>query len=346
MSSFNPNNVGLTNGNIFGFPYTYDEAQTVIIPVPWDVTTSYHKGTANGPEAILKASPQIDFYDAFTPKAWEHKVYFEPVDSYWKNQNTELNKLSSELIRKMENGIELSEKDLDNIQHINTVCAELHQFIYQKAKSILNDGKTPVLVGGEHSTPLGLIRAYSEKYDDLSILQIDAHADLRIAYEKFDYSHASIMHNVLQETDIQMLVQVGIRDICQDEVDYIEHEPRINTFFDYELKHRLYEGETWEKLCNEIVTRLTDTVYVSFDIDGLNPKLCPHTGTPVPGGFEIEQINYLLLKLLDSGKKIVGFDLNEVAPNPNHPRDDWDANVGARVLWMLLCRLYNSFIQS
>ena len=341
MAKFNPNDVGLVNGNIFGMPYTYAEAETVIIPVPWDVTTSYHKGTSKGPQAVLEASPQIDFYNAFTKNAWEHKVFFEPVDENWVKKNEELNRLSEKIIQKQEQGIALSGDDLSNLKKINEASAELNEYVYRKTQVIFNDGKTPVLLGGDHSSPLGIIKAYAEKYNELSVLQIDAHADLRIAYEGFEYSHASIMHNVLNETGIDMLVQAGIRDICEDEVKYIEKEPRINTFFDWELKHQLYEGKTWDTLCNEIVVRLTDTVYISFDIDGLDPKLCPNTGTPVPGGFELEQINYLLLKIIDSGKKIVGFDLNEVSPDLSNPENDWDANVGARTLWMLLCRLYD-----
>ena len=336
---FNPNDVAVFNGNIFGLPYTYSEAETVIIPVPWDVTTSYHKGTANGPKAVLEASPQLDFYNAFVKNAWEHKLFFEPINDYWVKKNQELNKLSADLIAKMESGIPFTAEDEANLNEINKASEELNQFVYEKAQAIFEDGKKPVLLGGDHSTPLGIIKAYSEKYEELSVLQIDAHADLRIAYEGFKYSHASIMHNVLSETDIEMLIQVGIRDICDDEIKYIEKEPRINTFFDWELKHQLYEGKTWDTLCSEIAVRLTDNVYISFDIDGLDPKLCPNTGTPVPGGFELEQINYLLLKIVDSEKKIVGFDLNEVSPDRFNPNNDWDANVGARALWMLSCFL-------
>jgi agmatinase len=127
-------------------------------------------------------------------------------------------------------------------------------------------------------------------------------------------------------------VQVGIRDICQEEVDVINNSSgRVVTFFDAHIKRRQFAGETWKQICQDIIGKLPQKVYISFDIDGLDPKLCPSTGTPVPGGFELEQINYLFVLLKESGKQIIGFDLNEVAPGEN----DMDALVGARVLFKM-----------
>jgi agmatinase len=203
----------------------------------------------------------------------------------------------------------------------------------------LNQNKLVALLGGDHSTPLGLMQALSEKYSSFGILHIDAHADLREAYEGFEFSHASIMYNAIKLPQVTRLVQVGIRDYCVAENQLIKSDARITTFFDREIKQSQFEGVTWSVTCDKIIEALPERVYLSFDIDGLDPKLCPHTGTPVPGGLEFEQSIYLIEKLVHSGRTIIGFDLNEVAPG----NDEWDANVGARLLYRLsnLCLVSN-----
>jgi agmatinase len=130
------------------------------------------------------------------------------------------------------------------------------------------------------------------------------------------------------------LVQVGIRDVSEREVHLSDEHNRVKTFFDWNLKNESYHGKTWSQQVEEIIESLPKNVYISFDIDGLKPELCPHTGTPVAGGFELQEISYLFFKLVESGRKIIGFDLNEVAPGNE---GDWDANVGARALWQLVC---------
>jgi agmatinase len=183
------------------------------------------------------------------------------------------------------------------------------------------------------------MQALAEKNPSFGILHIDAHADLRQAYEGFEYSHASIMFNAIKLPQISHLVQVGIRDYCEAEVNLITNEPRIYTFFDREIKHSQFEGKSWSAICDSIIETLPEKVYLSFDIDGLDPKLCPNTGTPVPGGLELEQSIFLVEKLVKSGRTIIGFDLNEVAPGNN----EWDANVGARLLYRLanMCLISN-----
>jgi agmatinase len=200
----------------------------------------------------------------------------------------------------------------------------------------MKQGKLVGLVGGDHSIPLGFLRALCEKYDRFGILQIDAHADLRKAYEGFAYSHASIMYNALKVPAVNRLVQVGIRDICEEEEKVMQRAMgRVVTFYDDDIKSQQYEGKTWTSICDEIINTLPDLVYISFDIDGLDPKLCPSTGTPVAGGLEFDQAKYLITKLVHSGRKIIGFDLCEVAPGPT----EWDANVGARMLYHLCNRM-------
>jgi agmatinase len=171
-------------------------------------------------------------------------------------------------------------------------------------------------------------------------LHIDAHADLRKAYEGFTESHASIMFNVMETLPIQSLVQVGIRDVSPIEIEYSNSKENIQTHFDWSIKSQLSDGKPWNEISDDIIKPLSETVYISFDIDGLDPKLCPNTGTPVPGGLELWQAQILIERVLASGRKIVGADLVEVAPGPNG--DQWDGNVGARCAFMLACAIVKS----
>lgn len=335
--SFDPNGVGIANGNIFGFPVKEDEADIVIIPVPWDATASYGKGTSDGPQAILDASTQLDFYHPQLPEAWNTKVYMTPISEEWKQINTDLCIQAMEYIRFLEAGGQLTAESEYNdiVLQINETQQALRDNLKERSISLLNSGKMVAVLGGEHSTPLGLIEALDSLGKPFGVLQIDAHADLRDSYEHFAQSHASIMHNVVHRCEnLEKLVQVGIRDVAHSEIELISSHPKIETFFDWEIKRRQFEGESWKSIIDSIIRQLPERVYISFDIDGLHPSLCPNTGTPVVGGFELDQINYLFFQLVEAGKKIIGFDLNEVAPGD---QDDWDANVGARALWNLVC---------
>lgn len=337
MTTFDPNGVGISNGNIFGFPCTEEEASLVIIPIPWDATASYKKGTCKGPEAILTASTQLDFFHPQLDRAYDTKVYMTPISSEWQEINTTCCEMSNHYLALLESEGEVKAQDKykEELTYINKAHAALKDNLRERSTQLLNQGKIVAVLGGEHSTPLGLLEALNDNYSDFGILQIDAHADLRDAYEGFEQSHASIMFNALKNcTNLSKLVQVGIRDISETEVLLSKSDPRINTFYDWDLKEAAFSGKTWEQQAAEICNALPQNIYISFDIDGLIPALCPNTGTPVPGGFELEQISYLLFKLIATGKKIIGFDLNEVSPGEN---DDWDANVGARALWTLVC---------
>ncbi len=338
MANFDPNGVGIANGNLFGFPVTEQEADIVIIPIPWDATASYGKGTSEGPKVILEASTQLDFYHPKLKDAWKTKVFMTPISREWAEINTKLCLEAIDYISFLENGGDLS-KNIDFqtiVQTINEAQVALKSNLKERSLELMQQGKIVGVLGGEHSVPLGLLEAIDSLGDPFGILQIDAHADLRDAYEGFEQSHASIMFNALKNcSNLSKLVQVGIRDIAQSEVDLINNsQGRISTYFDWNLKEGQFNGETWNSQVDRIIADLPELVYISFDIDGLSPELCPNTGTPVLGGFKLEEITYLLFKLVDAGKRIVGFDLNEVAPGDS---GDWDANVGARALWNLIC---------
>lgn len=338
LTNFDPNNVSNPNNNIFGLPSTEEDARVIIIPIPWEVSVSYGAGTARAPEAICKASLQVDLFDSDVPDGWKQGFYMRPIDRKLLMKSDYLRKEAELFIDYISKGNEVNDNQFmcKTLKDVNEGGIFLNNWVYEQTKVLLDKNKLVGLLGGDHSAPLGFFKAMAEKHGDFGILQIDAHCDLREAYEGFNYSHASIMYNALNEIpQLSRLVQVGVRDYGGDEWEYIKKSNfRIITYFDKEIKNRQFEGETWKSIAEEIVTKLPQNVYISFDIDGLDRKLCPHTGTPVPGGFETEEVYYLFRKVLESGRKIIGFDLVEVGTSDT----DWNANVGARVLFKL-CNL-------
>lgn len=331
---FNPNEIGKIGMNIFGLPFSEDESDIVILPVPWEVTASYGTGTARGPKAILKASPQLDLYDSEFPDLWKKGIFMKKISAERTTKNDLLRKKTEQYISFLEKGGDVSKnKSMQTlISILNQSCRELNEWVYSETKNLLSQKKLVGVLGGEHSIPLGFYRALSEQYNDFGILHFDAHMDLRRAYEGFEFSHASIMYNTLKLKQVKKLAQVGIRDFCEEELQVIQqNKNRVDVFTNSDMKKDLYEGKTWKKICEDIIRRLPKYVHVSFDIDVLTQALCPHTGTPVPGGLQFEESLYLLSLLSKSGKIIIGFDLCEVSQSD----DDWDGNVGARVLYKL-----------
>lgn len=331
---YNPNGLSAAQSNLFGLPFDEAEADVIIIPAPWEVTVSYKSGTARAPKAIMAASKQVDLYDHDVVDAWKTGIFMKPVNKEISKLSKHLRKLAEEYILFLEEGgnVEEDGKMKDILNTINEAGKNFKDYVKREAAEIIANGKLPALLGGDHSTPLGLMEVLGEHHGDFGILQIDAHCDLRDAYEGFQFSHASIMFNALKISAVKKLVQVGIRDYCEDELNLINNSGgRIFTVFDHHIKRFMYEGNSWKMIVDDIVKSLPEKVYVSFDIDGLDPKLCPNTGTPVAGGLEFEQAVYLIKSVVDAGKIIIGFDLNEVSPGEN----EWDANVGARLLYKI-----------
>lgn len=338
LENFDPNSPGLVSNNIFGLPFNEDQSELIIIPAPWEVTVSYRPGTSRGPEQVFDASMQIDLYDPEFPDVWKKGFYMLPYDKNIRNKSDYLRSCAELIIGCLSEGSPLncSNQLLHKLDEVNEGGKMMHDWIFELSSKYLAQGKKVAMLGGDHSTPLGYIKALATQHESFGILQIDAHADLRKAYEGFIYSHASIMYNVLEQIpQVEKLVQVGIRDYCDEELDFINaHPDRIKTFFDADIKEQQYEGTSWKVITENIIESLPQKVYISFDIDGLDPKLCPNTGTPVPGGFELEQVNYLFKQLRASGRQIIGFDLNEVSSG-SHGHDCIDPIVGARALYKL-----------
>jgi agmatinase len=336
-SAFDPD-AAATGDGLFGLTTAPADARIVVIPVPFDATTSYRPGTARGPEAILEASKQVDLEDLQYGAIWKAGIAMLPI-------SREIAALSRRARKAAEPVIAAGGAEAGNRAHakalaaVNAASARVNAFVSAEARKILDRGAIPAILGGDHASPFGLVEELAKRHKGLGVLQIDAHMDLREAFEGFAFSHASIYHNVMTRIDgVSKLVQVGIRDFGARERAFAEgSRGRVKVFYDQAIRDRQFAGgakASWSAIAKDIVAALPKDVYISFDIDGLSPDLCPNTGTPVPGGLSFPEVAHLLETLAKSRRRIVGFDLVEVAPGPNG--EDWNANVGARVLYKML----------
>ena len=332
--TFDPDGVGVANGAYFGLPFEPEEAELVLISAPWDVTVSYGAGTAYAPDAIIEASTQLDFHDPQAPGAWRRGIATADVDYSLQEQSQRLRSDAERVIEHLEGGGSADDDYVvRKIRRVNDGCRAMNANIEAQASQWLDAGKLVGLVGGDHSTPYGLIRALGRRHASFGILHVDAHCDLREAYEGFECSHASIMYNVLRDIpQVTRIVQVGVRDFSEGEAQLAHSTDRIRSYDDFSLAGERFQGATWDSQCRRIVESLPEEVYVSFDIDGLTFGNCPHTGTPVTGGLTFNEAVWLLDTLVRSGRRIIGFDLVEVCPAPD---ERIDAITGARMLWKL-----------
>jgi agmatinase len=330
-ADFDPDGPAPATSGIYGLPFAPKDSRVVIVPVPFEATTSYGGGTSKGPEAVLEASKQVDLFDQETGRPYSAGIAMLDVPKDVARWNRDAKKIAATVIEK---GGVVDKATREAAAKVNAYGDRMNEWVYARTAALLEQGKMAVILGGDHSVPFGAIRAYAEKYPGLGILHLDAHADLRDAYEGFTWSHASIFNNVMRKLDgVGKLVQVGVRDLGQAERRMIDESGgRIVTFYDAELAARKEQGTPFAVLADEIVAHLPKDVYLSWDIDGLDPTLCPGTGTPVPGGLSWNEAIGLLRALKRSGKRIVGLDLCEVSPGET----EWDANVGARLLYKMI----------
>ncbi len=330
---FDPDAAAVGDG-LFGLDTRPEDAQLVIIPVPFDATTSYRAGTAHGPKHVLDASKQVDLEDIQYGPVWKAGIAMLPIPKEIAALSKRARAAAEPVIR-AGGAVTGNRTHAKAIQTVNAASERVHGFVAREAERILDRGAIPAVLGGDHASPFGLIAELSLRHPGMGILQIDAHADLRDAFEGFAWSHASIFHNVMTRLPgVKRLVQVGIRDVGSREVEFVrQSRGRVKTFYDQQLRDRQFGGATWTKVCKDIIAALPRDVYVSFDIDGLTADLCPRTGTPVPGGLTFPEVCHLLELLAKSGRRVIGFDLCEVAPGAAD--DEWNGCVGARVLYKL-----------
>ena len=337
--SFDPNAPAGEDAGLYGLPHTVDDAHVIVVPVPFEATVSYREGTARGPQAILLASHQVDLFDGDVGRPYERGIAMLPVPEWFAALNDDARAAA---VAAIDAQIEGEPPDADDIAVVDAAGLRVNEWVQQQVATILGQGKLPVVVGGDHSVPFGAIAACAAHLGSkpLGVLHLDAHCDFREAYEGFRWSHASIMKNVLDRLPTTKIVQLGIRDFGDAELDVVRgHPARVVTYFDVQLRQARLGG-SFRALADRIVENLPHDVYLSFDVDGLDPALCPSTGTPVPGGLSFDEILAVLAALVGSGRRVIGLDLVEVAP-PDELDDDqlgdcWDANVGARLLYKMI----------
>ena len=321
---FDPNAPSESGSGVFGLHEDLGTAAVELIPVPIDATASYGTGSSAGPDAIREASHQVDLEDDQFGGFWPAGMVMREPDL----RVTQINTRLRELVAAARTG------DSTVLGEINRLGEEYTVLVRTRCESAIAAGRVPGVIGGEHAVSLGAMAAAAAA-GPLGVLHIDAHFDLREAYEGFTHSHASVMFNAVDRIpSIERVVSVGVRDFCVEERDrahalgdrWVSHTDRT-------MSRRLAGGERFGVIAAEIASALPDRVYITMDIDGLDPALCPGTGTPVPGGLSFAHWCALLDALSAAGKTIAGFDLVEVAPHP--ALGEWDANVGARVLFKL-----------
>jgi len=269
---------------------SYDEAKVVVFPVPFDGTSTWIKGADRGPEAILEASANMELYDIET----RSEVYKKGI-------------FTDEPARQFESP--------------EVMAAEVESRINR----YLDDGKFPVLLGGEHSVSIGAIKAFANKVNDLSVLQLDAHTDLRRSYQGSEYNHACVMTYAQARVPI---VQVGIRSMSEEET-YFAEEDRI--FY----SHIMQQEEFWMQKASDL---LTDKVYVTIDLDVFDPSIMPSTGTPEPDGLYYREV-IEFLKLVNQEHDIVGFDVVELCPNEINKAPDF---LASKLIYQLLSLKMNT----
>lgn len=312
---------------LFGLPHGVDDARVVVIPVPFEATTSFGRGTVGAPEAVFEASMQVDLHDLQTGDAWRHGIAMDALDPRIEQWNHDASGAAVPVIQA--GGAETPELQ-EKAAQVDSISEALNAFVAERTGALLDRGQIPAVLGGDHAVPYGAMEAAAARHPGMGVLHVDAHADLRDAFEGFTWSHASILYNVRTRIPgLGPLVQVGLRDMGRAEAELIDARGDIHAFTEPWLARELAGGRPYLDVCEEIVRALPEKVWVTFDIDGLDPALCPGTGTPVPGGLSWREATLLLEVLGRSGRRIVGFDLCEVGPGP------WDANVGARMLYKL-----------
>jgi agmatinase len=333
--AFDPDAAAGPGSGLFGLDTPNEAARVVVIPVPFDATCSYRAGAARAPEAVVVASHQVDLFDREYGPIHEAGIAMLEVPRDIAALSRAARRAATPVL-KAGGAQPGNRRHAGIVRQLDEAGSLVNAWVGGMARKGLERGQIVGVLGGDHSAPFGLIDVLAERRSGLGILHVDAHCDLRDAYEGFRWSHASIFHNVMKECrGVSRLVQVGIRDFGRSESRQVERSRgRIVTFFESDVRTGLLRGDTWDLACRRMIEPLPERVHVSFDIDGLSPDLCPHTGTPVPGGLSFAEACHLLRTLSESGREVVGFDLCEVAPGPKG--DEWDANVGARLLYKMI----------
>ena len=301
-----------------------------IYPVPWDVTTTFGSGTHAGPNQIQSIWHQLDHSHPFHESPIS--VSFLLPNQHIIDLQSQFKDKSCQIIQKLNQGESLTKKDQLDLSKINQACKASFDYVYDDTLALIKKKDPFILCGGEHGVGLGYVKALGHAFDSFSVLQIDAHMDCRISYFGYDYSHASVITHYASMPHVNTITQVGIRDYDQQERLFQEqHQTPFHLFLDYDIHRNLMMGDAFYTVVMKIINTLSSRVFISLDVDGLAPYLCPNTGTPVPGGLSYNQLVFLFEELAKQ-KQIVGAELVEVSDTKNSV---WNANVGARLLQLM-----------
>ena len=336
MMTFDPDAAALPESGLFGLPINKEGSAVHVIAAPFDATSSYGDGAAEGPDAIYRASHQVELHDPMAGDPWRSGIYYIPDDGSIAGFNEEARPLAKEILAA--GGAGDDPELLRSLSRVNALSEGMNTEVYLRTSAAFDGGRSPIILGGDHSVAFGAVRAAVERHPGLGLLHIDAHADLRAAYEGFTWSHASILYNLTSELEtLGPVLQVGLRDLGQAEHEEISaHPDRLRAVFDSDWSRARLEGRDLAAYIRDSLAFLPETVWVTFDVDGLDPSPCPGTGTPVPGGLTWAEAMLWLEELKASGRRVIGCDLVEVAPGATlRGGDSWDAIVGARLLYQL-----------
>ncbi len=310
---FNPEEVS-KRGLLFGLPYSVDEARLVVVGVPWEVTVTYKSGTSETPEQVLLASNQIDLFHPELGTPWKVGVAWDNSLLFLKKHSQSYSPISRQYFEVLERTGANPNKspELQNVAKnldvaSNMMLSKVEEIV---KKHFIND-KIVGLVGGEHTISIGAVRALAV-HQPISILHLDAHADMRPTYAGMEFTHASAMYHISNLENVYSTTSVGIRNMSPAEFEIISNKNNIFLFTAHKIWESSFKGKHWDQVADEIISTIeSDFVYITFDIDVLEPSLCPSTGTPVPGGLTYAQSVYLIKKLVQHGKRIIGFDIVE-----------------------------------
>ena len=307
------------------------DAPIVLVSAPWAVTSAAGQGAVYTPDAIIDASTHLSLYDVVSNTSIDGKVATAEVDYDLQESSLQLGGDAAKVVAHIEDGGALTgDYFARKVVRINLGFRDMHRSVGKRVFRFASKGKIVGVVGGDHSVAFGAVRSISSVYPQMGVLFIDAHSDLRPSGKIFDYSHLSVARNIVDEIPaVSKLVQVGVRDMSREEMDFAQNHPKITMLCHEKLTAERFSGRSWGEVCDDVVAQLPDKVYISFDIDALSPECCPHTKRPVAGGMTFDEAVCLINRVAESGREIVGFDLTEIVPVME---SGVDAAVGARML--------------
>lgn len=307
------------------------DAPIVLVSAPWAVTSAAGQGAAYTPDAIIDASTDLSLYDVVNNTSIDGKVATAEVDYDLQESSLQLGGDAAKVVAHIEDGGALTgDYFARKVVRINLGFRDMHRSVGKRVFRFASKGKIVGIVGGDHSVAFGAVRSISSVYPQMGVLFVDAHSDLRPSGRIFDYSHLSVARNIVDEIPaVSKLVQVGVRDMSREEIDFAQSHPKVTMFCHEKLAAERFSGRSWGEVCDDVVAQLPDKVYISFDIDALSPECCPHTKRPVAGGMTFDEAVCLINRVAESGREIVGFDLTEIVPVME---SGVDAAVGARML--------------